>query len=925
MLTKTKSSVMLAASGVTRSSGTATTHGSSSSAGGSSSSGGSSGGSGGGGSSSVAGVKGVGSSIQAISDLDRQKVIIQAIFQQDTPHRDLMKVYLELYTSEVSYVISLHKIVLYAIPEAKKVFHKDPGGVEKLFGNIEELRDVHVALLDALVDRYKKWSEASCVADVLLTGFEQLRPIYAHYCAHYESASQLLPTFTKKKSLVQFTERVQAGCEQPLPALLIMPVQRLPRYRMLLEDLLKRMEKAQLTEHPDFAPLHSALQLIGSIADQINASLREAASQRTAAHVMKTVKGSEVFAGTGSSSSSNNRRIIADAEKIKIIVLSAEGALKLTNQTTQATYDRAILLTDTIVFCAASTSKGDSRHDIMEQVPVHLLWVDDNVPAGYDVATSLRFLTPEQDYVVTCGSRLERESWRSTVTNGIQSWVDAQKLGDSCAGNDGNEQRRKFEYQFSGSSALLPGATYNGEWAHAKPDGIGTISRRQSQSQSQHQQAGEGEVYEGQIVGGRKSGLGTMIWQPSGSSYEGQWQKDLPHGQGTLQVLHPTDKQVKTYTYTGAWYLGRRHGEGSSKWLENGVEMSHTGTTKNDRFDGSGVFTVAGYSVYEGEFLGGLYHGKGTLELTNGDRYVGTWVDGLLDGHAHYLNQNTGMEYDGEWLHNRFNGEGTLSSKLDGWRYQGSFRDGLFQGQGKASYADGSTYEGHWELGQWHGKGVFTQTVPHKLVYDGGFVRGFKEGQGSLTTDRFVYTGSFECNRPSGNGELTMPGLSYVGAFRSGLKHGEGAYRITAADGKTIVNYTGSFVSDLPHGKGRLVASHGTYDGEWCNGLPSGHGKLIQEFTTYNGVWAKGLREGTGTVVTGDGYVLTGEWVGDRLAGTVDVSSIAAPGPATKQQFKDGILQTQYLTALVPVFHPDQTARGTPFLPSLFATPYLFD
>lgn len=841
----------------------------------------------------VTAVRGVGSSPQAIHDLERQKTIIQAIFQTDTPNRDLRNVALELYTSEVSYVVSLHRIVLYALPEAKTFFRKDAAEVEKLFGNIEELRDLHVTFLDSLIERYKKWTEQACVGDVLAAGFENFRSVYAKYCAHYENASQLLAAHAKKKAMIQFCEKVQSACEQPLPALLIMPVQRLPRYRMLLEDLIKKIDKAYGASHPDYGGLQAALHLIGTIADEINTALREAASQRTAEHVMKTVKGSEFF------TSSPSRRIIADAENIRITVLQAEGAIKM-GQSQITSYERAILLTDAIVFCSAPTGSKDPKFTISETVDIHLLWVDDNVPSGYDVSTSLRFLTPEQDYVVTCGSRLERESWRSTVTNGIQSWVDSHKLHGSPM--DNGEPYRKFNYSFSAESALLPQCSYQGEWAHAKPAGHGVITFP------------SGEVYEGQVTGGRRSGIGKMTW-PTGSVYEGQWQKDLPHGTGSITAVGPNKQTL--YQYSGGFYLGRRNGTGTSRWTPSAAmpEITYEGDIKNDRFDGQGVLIVVGFSRYEGEFQAGVYQGKGVLDhLGSGDRLAGTFVNGSLHGPGSYTNERLGIKYEGDFAQGRYHGEGQLSH--GSFVYRGSFREGLFHGQGEAVYADHSRYTGQWENGYCHGKGKFTQSNPEQLEYDGNFSRGSWEGQGSLTTPRYQYSGSFEHNCFHGAGELRVANFfSYIGAFRYGQRHGEG---VATMEGAGSYQYTGSWSYDVPHGKGRWKADHSTYDGDWVNGSPHGQGKLIiPEHTTYSGSWNMGLRSGAATF-TLEASVLAGEWVSDRPHGEMAASSVLDINAKKTEVYKDGIMQTQFASAVVPVFNADHCARVIPF----FVTPF---
>ena len=99
-------------------------------------------------------------------------------------------------------------------------------------------------------------------------------------------------------------------------------------------------------------------------------------------------------------------------------------------------------------------------------------------------------------------------------------------------------------------------------------------------------------VYKGQIdKKGRKHGEGIIIWN-DGSSYEGDFQKDL------------------------------RHGTGFFTW-KNGE--SYKGDYLNDIRTGSGIYRWNDGSFYEGSFLRGKRHGFGRFQTSNGIIYEGEW------------------------------------------------------------------------------------------------------------------------------------------------------------------------------------------------------------------------------------------------------------------------------------------------------------
>lgn len=68
-----------------------------------------------------------------------------------------------------------------------------------------------------------------------------------------------------------------------------------------------------------------------------------------------------------------------------------------------------------------------------------------------------------------------------------------------------------------------------------------------------------------------------------------------------------------------------------------------------DRRHGFGIFTCAadGYR-YEGEWLLGLRHGRGTIVFPKGDRFSGTWREGLLEGPVDFqFNKNSPWAFPG--------------------------------------------------------------------------------------------------------------------------------------------------------------------------------------------------------------------------------------------------------------------------------------
>jgi len=83
--------------------------------------------------------------------------------------------------------------------------------------------------------------------------------LYVEYVNNYENSVKTISDSTKNKNFVDFVvETVGMVDTYPLSSLLIQPIQRIPRYEMLLTDLVRHTWDA----HPDMESLQNALALI---------------------------------------------------------------------------------------------------------------------------------------------------------------------------------------------------------------------------------------------------------------------------------------------------------------------------------------------------------------------------------------------------------------------------------------------------------------------------------------------------------------------------------------------------------------------------------------------------------------------------------------------------------------------------------------
>ena len=183
--------------------------------------------------------------------------------------------------------------------------------------------------------------------------------------------------------------------------------------------------------------------------------------------------------------------------------------------------------------------------------------------------------------------------------------------------------------------------------------------------------------------------------------------------------------------------------------------------------------------------------------------------------------------------------------------------------------------------------GVGQKTVlSEKLnIYEGEFVKGYKEGYGRFYIAGEIYQGYYKNGKKDGHGKYTWPdGDSYVGQWKNDKQQGEGTYtwsngskysglwKDDRRDGYGVYTwpcddcYQGEFTSNNRYGYGIYTWLDGRYYiGQWKstrNGI--GHFRW-PDGSEYIGEWKDSRRHGRGIMKWYDGTSICGEWVEDLI------------------------------------------------------------
>ncbi|KAL1924242.1 uncharacterized protein VTP21DRAFT_7277 [Calcarisporiella thermophila] len=194
----------------------------------------------------------------------------------------------EIFQSERTYVHGLRKLRdLFYLPmtahvKTGKLMSQDE--FQTIFSNFEEILELHEQLLNDLCHRRLIWGPAQLISDIFLR-YESSFQIYGYYLQKFPLAVRVLERLQKSNS--NFRRFLEQCYRHPrhellnLQAYLLLPVQRLPRYKLLLEALLKRTPPL----HPDYANLQYAYQRLTSIAEEINEMVRDSENRRRVSQI----------------------------------------------------------------------------------------------------------------------------------------------------------------------------------------------------------------------------------------------------------------------------------------------------------------------------------------------------------------------------------------------------------------------------------------------------------------------------------------------------------------------------------------------------------------------------------------------------------------------------------------------------------------
>lgn len=292
----------------------------------------------------------------------------------------------EVLETEETYVRTLDVLVAHYEEPARALRLFKPHSHACIFSNVNILRNEHRLLLNGL--RARRAEGSLIVSDVLLAHLR--RDLYTLYCSTFEDGIAALQD-ERTPRVNSFLNNAQAasGLNIDLPALLIQPVQRLPRYRLLLLEI----ERATWAEHPDLPAVRAAITHTEALASCVDELLNERKRREALEALEKRLTGRvprELAAARG-------RRLLHEGELVKVCRKGTKPR-------------RFVLLSDVLLYGRRESPPGE-RVLVSMALPLAELRVEEAPDPLPGLHHALRLLHPLKSFVALAPDAAARADW----------------------------------------------------------------------------------------------------------------------------------------------------------------------------------------------------------------------------------------------------------------------------------------------------------------------------------------------------------------------------------------------------------------------------------------------------------------------------------------------------------------------------------
>ncbi|XP_015186994.1 PREDICTED: FYVE, RhoGEF and PH domain-containing protein 4-like isoform X2 [Polistes dominula] len=197
----------------------------------------------------------------------------------DSKRKKAHRVAEELLATEKKYVNILHlidQVFQFRVDQENRAHPMfPPETVQHMFSNIKSIYKFHNDfLLPQLEERMQCWDSKPKIGDIM-KNFAPFLKMYTEYVKNFDYAMNLINTLQNKvarfAAIINDIQKLDECAKLSLPHHMLSPIQRLPRYELLLKDYLKNLTE----ENPDYEDTKKALELVSTAANHTNEAMKK--------------------------------------------------------------------------------------------------------------------------------------------------------------------------------------------------------------------------------------------------------------------------------------------------------------------------------------------------------------------------------------------------------------------------------------------------------------------------------------------------------------------------------------------------------------------------------------------------------------------------------------------------------------------------
>jgi len=297
----------------------------------------------------------------------------------------------ELVATEASYNQGLLNMKTYYIDPLKSLKLVTPAQINILFYQISQLLKTSNMFLGDLIKVVDSEGDVGAVFQQWIPFFKP----YKFYAINHEKASILLRQLQKRPEFVAFETRQQNIVNQNILGLIILPVQRPPRYKLLLKELIKQTPKN--TTHLE--SLEVALKACSQLNHDVNEAIKESERRERVREVSRQIYGKE-------------EQLMAPAREFIF-----QGELSKINRRGGSTSYTFFLFNDMLIYCKRISRKKWKMH---QEIEINRRF-NFSIPDSDVTPNSFVIKSPVKTFMAVAPNFAMWETWKKHLEKVIQS------------------------------------------------------------------------------------------------------------------------------------------------------------------------------------------------------------------------------------------------------------------------------------------------------------------------------------------------------------------------------------------------------------------------------------------------------------------------------------------------------------------------